>query len=51
MRTRILFAVLYWVVWTIWLPRWGGYTLEEADDILDDGTTITKLVRVPVIVG
>jgi hypothetical protein len=51
MRSRISFGVLYWLVWTVLLPRLGGYTLEEVADILDDGTTITKLVRVPANVG
>lgn len=42
---RIIFAVLYWYVWTVILPRRGGYRLEEAVETLDDGTTITRLVR------
>lgn len=42
-----MFGVVYWYVWTILLPRWKGYTLEEEDDILDDGVTITRLVKVP----
>ncbi|KAK0638495.1 amino acid permease-domain-containing protein [Cercophora newfieldiana] len=44
----LLFGVLYWLVWTVLLPKWGGYRLEEAADVLDDGTTITKLVAVPL---
>ncbi|KAH8165056.1 hypothetical protein CIB48_g3194 [Xylaria polymorpha] len=43
----IVFGVLYWLVWTVILPRLGGYTLEEKEDVLDDGTTITVLARVP----
>ncbi|KAJ2970117.1 hypothetical protein NUW58_g9794 [Xylaria curta] len=43
----IVFGFLYWLVWTIILPRLGGYRLEEKQDILDDGTTITVLERVP----
>ncbi|KAJ3564606.1 hypothetical protein NPX13_g7785 [Xylaria arbuscula] len=43
----IVFGVLYWLVWTIILPRLGGYRLEEKEDVLDDGTTITVLARVP----
>ena len=46
--TRILFGVLYWLFLTILLPKWGGYELREATDVLDDGTTITKLVHVPL---
>jgi len=41
----LIFGVTYWFVWTIALPRYRGYRLEEKADILDDGTTITKLVR------
>ncbi|KAI1276548.1 methionine permease [Xylaria sp. FL0933] len=43
----IVFGVVYWLVWTIVLPRIGGYRLEEKEDVLDDGTTITVLARVP----
>ena len=42
---RILFGVLYWYVWTVVLPRKGGYHLEEEKEILADGTSIIKLVR------
>ncbi|KAK1148851.1 low-affinity methionine permease [Aspergillus melleus] len=41
----VLFGILYWYVWTRLLPRWGAYKLEEEVDVLDDGTSITKLVR------
>ncbi|KAF2097094.1 amino acid transporter [Rhizodiscina lignyota] len=41
------FAVLYWYVWTILLPRIKGYELEEIVEMLEDGTTISKLVKVP----
>jgi hypothetical protein len=44
---RLVFAVLYWYVWTLLIPRWRGYRLEEEMDFLADGTTITKLVHVP----
>lgn len=40
-------AVLYWFVWAVALPRWNGYRLEEKVDILDDGTTVTKYIKVP----
>lgn len=40
-----LFGVLYWYVWTVLLPRRGGYSLEEEAEVLDDGTSVTKLVR------
>jgi hypothetical protein len=38
-------GVLYWYVWTILLPRWRGYRLEEEVEVLKDGTSITKLVH------
>lgn len=43
-RYSLLFGVIYWYIWTVLLPRWGGYRLEEEVDVLDDGTSITKLV-------
>ncbi|KAH6963405.1 amino acid/polyamine transporter I [Fusarium avenaceum] len=36
-------GVVYWYVWTIGVPRWRGTRLEEETDVLDDGTTITRL--------
>ncbi|KAJ5991065.1 hypothetical protein N7522_011272 [Penicillium canescens] len=42
----LLFGVLYWYIWTVLLPRWGDYKLEEEKEILADGTSIIKLVRV-----
>ncbi|KAJ6008199.1 hypothetical protein N7540_012175 [Penicillium herquei] len=41
----ILFAVLYWYVWTVFLPRRGGYKLEEVTEALDDGTPVIRIVR------
>ncbi|KAL3440523.1 amino acid permease-domain-containing protein [Aspergillus insuetus] len=45
----IVFGVLYWYVWTVLLPRWGGYRLEEEERVLDDGTTATKLQPIETI--
>jgi hypothetical protein len=45
-KCSLLFGVLYWYIWTVLLPRWGHYKLEEEKEILADGTSITKLVRV-----
>ncbi|KAL7817120.1 amino acid permease domain-containing protein [Trichoderma gracile] len=39
----IVAGVLYWYVWTVLLPKWGGYTLEEKTEVLDDGTSITRV--------
>ncbi|KAF7596215.1 hypothetical protein BBP40_002747 [Aspergillus hancockii] len=41
----VVFGIVYWYIWTVLLPRWGGYQLEEEKDVLEDGTDITKLVR------
>ncbi|KAI5921196.1 amino acid permease-domain-containing protein [Camillea tinctor] len=41
----IVFGVLYWLVWTVLLPRLGGYELQQKEDVLDDGTTITTYNR------
>ncbi|KAI1332143.1 methionine permease [Xylariaceae sp. FL0255] len=43
----IFFGFLYWLVWTVILPRLGGYRLEEKEKVLDDGTAVTVLTRVP----
>ncbi|QDS69552.1 hypothetical protein FKW77_007840 [Venturia effusa] len=39
-------GIIYWYVWTVAVPRWRGYRLEETVEVLDDGTSITKLVHV-----
>ncbi|KAF5244626.1 hypothetical protein FAUST_2142 [Fusarium austroamericanum] len=39
----LVVGVLYWYVWTVGVPRWRGTRLEEQTDVLDDGTTITRL--------
>ncbi|RYP71916.1 hypothetical protein DL771_004519 [Monosporascus sp. 5C6A] len=43
----LLFGFLYWLVWTVLLPRLGNYRLGEQEEVLDDGTAITVLARVP----
>lgn len=43
---RILCGVLYWYMWTVVIPRWGNYSLEEETAVLKDGTSITRLVKV-----
>ncbi|CAI6090821.1 unnamed protein product [Clonostachys chloroleuca] len=40
-------GVIYWYLWTVLIPRWRGYTLEEETGLLDDGTSITRLVHKP----
>lgn len=44
----IAFGLLYWYVWIRLIPKWKGYRLEEETSVLDDGTTITTLVHVPI---
>lgn len=43
---RLIFSVFYWYIWIRVLPRWKGYTIEEEFDFLEDGTTVTRLVKV-----
>ncbi|KAL7938624.1 amino acid permease domain-containing protein [Trichoderma chlorosporum] len=43
--STIVAGVVYWYIWTILLPKWGGYKLEEKSEVLDDGTSITRLVH------
>ncbi|ATZ49523.1 Bcmup3 [Botrytis cinerea B05.10] len=42
----ILFGVGWWAVVFWGLPRWSGYKVEEEVEILEDGTSVTRLVRV-----
>ncbi|KAF7931151.1 uncharacterized protein EAE97_009360 [Botrytis byssoidea] len=42
----ILFGVGWWAVVFWGLPRRGGYRVEEEVEILGDGTSVTRLVRV-----
>ncbi|PYH49363.1 putative methionine permease [Aspergillus saccharolyticus JOP 1030-1] len=42
----IVFGVLYWYVWTVLLPRWGGYQLEEEKTVAEDGAIHRRLIRV-----
>lgn len=39
-------AILYWYLWTVYFPRKNGYRLEEKAEVLEDGTSITKLIRI-----
>lgn len=43
----LLIGVLYWYIGFVLVPRWKGYRIEEVSDVLDDGVTVTKLVKVP----
>jgi hypothetical protein len=44
--SSLVFAIVYWYIWTVAIPQWKGYRLEDEVEILKDGTTITKLVHV-----
>ncbi|EGX50893.1 hypothetical protein AOL_s00054g979 [Orbilia oligospora ATCC 24927] len=35
----------YWYIWTVYLPTKGRYELVERPEVLDDGTTVTTLVK------
>lgn len=39
-------GVIYWYLWTVLIPRLRGYRLEEEGYTLQDGTRVTKLVKV-----
>ncbi|CAD6563808.1 MAG: hypothetical protein ASARMPREDX12_000070 [Alectoria sarmentosa] len=41
-------GVIYWYLWTVLIPRLRGYRLEEEGDMLQDGTSVTKLVQVKI---
>ncbi len=41
-----VFGVIYWYLWTVLVPRLRGYSLEEEADMLEDGTSVTKLVKI-----
>ena len=43
---RLIGGVIYWYLWTVLIPRLRGYHLEEEADVLRDGTSVTKLVKV-----
>ena len=43
---RLVGGVIYWYLWTVLIPRLRGYHLEEEADVLQDGTSITKLIKV-----
>ncbi|KAL2259718.1 hypothetical protein VTK26DRAFT_6509 [Humicola hyalothermophila] len=42
----IAFGVLYWLVLAVILPWLGGYRLDEATVVLEDGASVTKLIHV-----
>lgn len=39
-------GVGYWYVWTIVIPKYKGYTLETREEVLSDGTGVSRLVKV-----
>ena len=43
---RIFGGVIYWYLWTVLIPHWGGYHLEEEAKVLHEGTSVTKLFKV-----
>ncbi len=44
--STITLGILYWWVYFKVIPYWKGYSVEEEDEVLADGTTVTKLVNV-----
>lgn len=47
MYCSIVGSIVYWYVWSDLIPRLRGYRLEEETAVLDDGTSITKIVHKP----
>lgn len=45
MTSRIALGFLYWAVAIMAIPYFRGYRVEESAEVLQDGTTITKLIR------
>ena len=43
---RLICGVVYWYLWTSLVPRLRGYHLVEEADVLQDGTSVTKLIKV-----
>ncbi|KAK7046438.1 high affinity methionine permease [Favolaschia claudopus] len=43
-------GVLYWWIWSIWLPRRNGYTLKREWEVQEDGVSRFVFVKVPAIV-
>ncbi|KAL2363493.1 hypothetical protein RJZ56_003601 [Blastomyces dermatitidis] len=41
-------AAVYWYLWAVLIPRWKGYVLEEKTEILEDGVSVTKVVRLKI---
>lgn len=42
----IVFGVGWWAFVFLGLPKWGGYRIEEEVEVLGDGTSVTRLVKV-----
>ncbi|KAJ7214391.1 APC amino acid permease [Mycena pura] len=40
-------GVVYWAVWSVWLPRRNGYTLKREWTLQDDGVSRFVFVKVP----
>ncbi|KAJ7362306.1 APC amino acid permease [Mycena albidolilacea] len=41
-------GVLYWAIWSVWLPRRNGYALKREWKLQDDGVSRFVFVKVPV---
>lgn len=48
MKCRLAFGGLYWALFAKVAPKLKGYRLEDRTEVLDDGTTITKVAHVPI---
>lgn len=43
----LLFGLAYWYMWFKLIPRWKGFHYEEEISVLEDGTTVRTLVKLP----
>ena len=43
---RLVCGVIYWYLWTVLIPHLRGYRLEEEADTLQDGTSVTRLIKI-----
>ncbi|KAJ7774043.1 APC amino acid permease [Mycena metata] len=44
-------GVAYWALWSVWLPRRGGYALKREWRVQEDGVPRFVFVKVPKVVG
>ena len=43
---RTFGGIIYWYLFTVLIPHWRGYRLEDAEHVLDHGTSVPRLFKV-----